>query len=105
MSIWRESPIADKKYLIYPISNTMGGSQSTRKVTVDNENAIQMSQDALDRITAQLNSKVNMMLHYIIFINVTSHCSKINQWYLVNMRQPTSSYNIIQLLSSLHQYL
>lgn len=44
----------------------MGGSQSTRKVTVDNENAIQVSQEALDRIQAQLSSKVNMKLHYII---------------------------------------
>ncbi|KOB78663.1 Uncharacterized protein OBRU01_02023, partial [Operophtera brumata] len=35
----------------------MGGSQSTRKVTVDNENAIQVSQNALDRISAQLASK------------------------------------------------
>lgn len=35
----------------------MGGSQSTRKVTVDNENAIQVSQEALDRIQAQLNAK------------------------------------------------
>lgn len=44
----------------------MGGSQSTRKVTVDNENAIQVSQEALDRINAQLSARVNMMLHYII---------------------------------------
>ncbi|CAB3239615.1 unnamed protein product [Arctia plantaginis] len=35
----------------------MGGSQSTRKVTVDNENAIQVSQEALDRIQSQLNAK------------------------------------------------
>ncbi|XP_026731788.1 uncharacterized protein LOC113496684 [Trichoplusia ni] len=35
----------------------MGGSQSTRKVTVDNENAIQVSQEALDRIQAQLSAK------------------------------------------------
>ncbi|XP_047033019.1 uncharacterized protein LOC124639597 [Helicoverpa zea] len=35
----------------------MGGSQSTRKVTVDNENAIQVSQEALDRIQAQLTAK------------------------------------------------
>ncbi|KAJ8735267.1 hypothetical protein PYW07_006887 [Mythimna separata] len=35
----------------------MGGSQSTRKVTVDNENSIQVSQEALDRIQAQLTSK------------------------------------------------
>ncbi|CAG9796911.1 unnamed protein product [Diatraea saccharalis] len=35
----------------------MGGSQSTRKVTIDNENAIQVSQEALDRIQAQLTSK------------------------------------------------
>lgn len=48
----------------------MGGSQSTRKVTVDNENAIQVSQEALDRIQSQLTAKVNMMFHYIIFINV-----------------------------------
>lgn len=67
----------------------MGGSQSTRKVTVDNENAIQVSQDALDRISAQLASKVNMMLHYIIYINVTSCCRQINQCYLVNKWQPT----------------
>ncbi|XP_047985148.1 uncharacterized protein LOC125225456 [Leguminivora glycinivorella] len=32
----------------------MGGSQSTRKLSVDNENAIQVSQDALERIQAQL---------------------------------------------------
>lgn len=44
----------------------MGGSQSTRKVTIDNENAIQVSQDALDRIQSTLNAKVNMFLHYII---------------------------------------
>lgn len=48
----------------------MGGSQSTRKVTVENENAIQVSQEALDRIQSQLNAQVNMMLHYIISINV-----------------------------------
>ncbi|KAF9803350.1 hypothetical protein SFRURICE_007196 [Spodoptera frugiperda] len=35
----------------------MGGSQSTRKVTVDNENAIQVSQEALDRIQSQLTAK------------------------------------------------
>ncbi|KAL0851557.1 hypothetical protein ABMA28_007345 [Loxostege sticticalis] len=35
----------------------MGGSQSTRKVTVDNENAIQVSQEALDRINAQLSAR------------------------------------------------
>ncbi|CAH0724527.1 unnamed protein product, partial [Brenthis ino] len=35
----------------------MGGSQSTRKLSVDNENAIQVSQEALDRIQAQLNAK------------------------------------------------
>ncbi|XP_049874386.1 uncharacterized protein LOC126372609 [Pectinophora gossypiella] len=34
----------------------MGGSQSSRKLTVDNENAIQVSQEALDRIQAQLNA-------------------------------------------------
>lgn len=44
----------------------MGGSQSTRKLSVENENAIQMSQEALDRISAQISQKVNMMLHYII---------------------------------------
>lgn len=44
----------------------MGGSQSTRKLSVDNENAIQVSQEALNRISAQLSEKVNMMLHYII---------------------------------------
>ncbi|OWR53408.1 uncharacterized protein LOC116779059 [Danaus plexippus] len=35
----------------------MGGSQSTRKLSVDNENAIQVSQEAVDRIQAQINSK------------------------------------------------
>ncbi|KAJ8736643.1 hypothetical protein PYW08_007299 [Mythimna loreyi] len=35
----------------------MGGSQSTRKITVDNENSIQVSQEALDRIQAQLTAK------------------------------------------------
>ncbi|KAM3960896.1 uncharacterized protein ACR2FA_005037 [Aphomia sociella] len=35
----------------------MGGSQSTRKISVDNENAIQVSQEALDRLQAQLNAK------------------------------------------------
>ncbi|XP_053616730.1 uncharacterized protein LOC128678866 isoform X2 [Plodia interpunctella] len=35
----------------------MGGSQSSRKISVDNENAIQVSQEALDRIQAQLNAK------------------------------------------------
>ncbi|CAH0405606.1 unnamed protein product [Chilo suppressalis] len=35
----------------------MGGSQSTRKVTIDNENAIQVSQEALDRIQTQLTGK------------------------------------------------
>ncbi|CAK1544404.1 unnamed protein product [Leptosia nina] len=35
----------------------MGGSQSTRKLSVDNENAIQVSQEALDRIQAQLSAK------------------------------------------------
>ncbi|XP_075992254.1 coiled-coil-helix-coiled-coil-helix domain containing 3 [Anticarsia gemmatalis] len=35
----------------------MGGSQSTRKVTVDNEHAIQVSREALDRIQAQLDAK------------------------------------------------
>ncbi|XP_013191970.1 uncharacterized protein LOC106136079 [Amyelois transitella] len=35
----------------------MGGSQSTRKISVDNENAIQVSQEALDRIQAQLNAQ------------------------------------------------
>lgn len=36
----------------------MGASQSTRKLSVDNDNAIQVSQDALDRIQAQLAAKV-----------------------------------------------
>lgn len=40
----------------------MGGSQSTRKLSVDNENAIQVSQEALDRIQAQLNAKVYTFL-------------------------------------------
>ncbi|KAG6454917.1 hypothetical protein O3G_MSEX008952 [Manduca sexta] len=35
----------------------MGGSQSTRKLSVDNENAIQVSQEAIDRIQAQLQAK------------------------------------------------
>ncbi|XP_072947069.1 uncharacterized protein [Epargyreus clarus] len=35
----------------------MGGSQSTRKLSVDNDNAISVSQEALDRIQAQLNAK------------------------------------------------
>ncbi|XP_045524222.1 uncharacterized protein LOC123714122 [Pieris brassicae] len=35
----------------------MGGSQSTRKLSVDNENAIQVSQEALDRIQSQLSAK------------------------------------------------
>ncbi|CAG4988892.1 uncharacterized protein LOC123701150 [Colias croceus] len=35
----------------------MGGSQSTRKLSVDNDNAIQVSQEALDRIQAQLSAK------------------------------------------------
>ncbi|XP_068626823.1 uncharacterized protein Chchd3 [Battus philenor] len=35
----------------------MGGSQSTRKLSVDNENAIQVSQEAIDRIQAQLTAK------------------------------------------------
>ncbi|XP_034834409.1 MICOS complex subunit MIC19-like [Maniola hyperantus] len=35
----------------------MGGSQSTRKLSVDNENAIQVSQEALDRIQDQLNAR------------------------------------------------
>ncbi|XP_059058408.1 uncharacterized protein LOC131851863 [Achroia grisella] len=35
----------------------MGGSQSTRKISVDNENAIQVSQEALDRIQAQLSAR------------------------------------------------
>lgn len=48
----------------------MGGSQSTRKLSVDNENAIQVSQEALDRIQDQLNARVNMFYHYIIYINV-----------------------------------
>ncbi|KAL4713933.1 hypothetical protein ACJJTC_015587 [Scirpophaga incertulas] len=34
----------------------MGGTQSTRKVTVENENTIQVSQEALNRIQAQLSS-------------------------------------------------
>ncbi|XP_004926237.1 uncharacterized protein LOC101739222 [Bombyx mori] len=35
----------------------MGSSQSARKLSVDNENAIQVSQEAIDRIQAQLNAK------------------------------------------------
>ncbi|CAH2049921.1 unnamed protein product, partial [Iphiclides podalirius] len=35
----------------------MGGSQSTRKITVDNENAIQVSQEAINRIQEQLSAK------------------------------------------------
>ncbi|KAI8438040.1 hypothetical protein MSG28_010692 [Choristoneura fumiferana] len=35
----------------------MGGSQSTRKLSVDNENSIQVSQEALERIQAQLAAK------------------------------------------------
>lgn len=38
----------------------MGASQSTRKLSVDNENTIQVSQEALDRIQAQLASRVNI---------------------------------------------
>lgn len=38
----------------------MGGSQSTRKLSVDNENAIQVSQDALERIQSQLAARVNI---------------------------------------------
>ncbi|XP_041975176.1 MICOS complex subunit MIC19 [Aricia agestis] len=34
----------------------MGGSQSTRKLSVDNDNAIQVSQEALDRIQSQLSA-------------------------------------------------
>lgn len=44
----------------------MGSSQSARKLSVDNENAIQVSQEAIDRIQAQLNAKVNILLNYII---------------------------------------
>lgn len=43
----------------------MGGSQSTRKLSVDNENAIQVSQEALDRIQAQLSAKVILFKYYI----------------------------------------
>lgn len=39
----------------------MGSSQSARKLTVDNENAIQVSQEALDRIQAQLSSRVSIV--------------------------------------------
>lgn len=38
----------------------MGGQQSTRKVTVDNDNAIQVSQEALERIQTQLAAQVNI---------------------------------------------
>lgn len=44
----------------------MGATQSTRKISVDNENAIQVSQEALDRIQAQLSAKVNILPNYII---------------------------------------
>lgn len=37
----------------------MGGQQSTRKVTVDNDNAIQVSQEAIERIQTQLAAQVN----------------------------------------------
>ncbi|XP_045537447.1 uncharacterized protein LOC106713903 [Papilio machaon] len=35
----------------------MGGSQSTRKISVENENAIQVSQEAIDRIQERLAAK------------------------------------------------
>ncbi|KAG7310850.1 hypothetical protein JYU34_003681 [Plutella xylostella] len=37
----------------------MGGSQSTRKLSVDNDNSIQVSQEALDRIQSQLAAKAS----------------------------------------------
>lgn len=49
----------------------MGGSQSTRKISVDNDNSIQVSQEALERIQAQLAAKVMIILNYIIYINVS----------------------------------
>lgn len=54
----------------------MGGSQSTRKISVDNENAIQVSQEAIDRIQERLATKVIMFLHYIILSMSRSAQSK-----------------------------
>lgn len=62
----------------------MGGSQSTRKLSVDNENAIQVSQEAVDRIQAQINSKVSMFFNYIIYINVMYIKQNITQIFVLS---------------------
>lgn len=58
----------------------MGGSQSTRKLSVDNENAIQVSQEALDRIQAQLNAKVYtfLTLHNLHQCHVLKQYTNLN---------------------------
>lgn len=57
----------------------MGSSQSARKLTVDNENAIQVSQEALDRIQAQLSSKVSIVSSLHNFISMSSPHNQNNK--------------------------
>lgn len=88
----------------------MGSSQSARKLTVDNENAIQVSQDALDRIQAQLNSRVSIVSALHNFISMSSlriQNSKLfarttiplNIPLLTINKQPYKIYRLVYLIS------
>lgn len=63
----------------------MGGSQSTRKISVDNDNSIQVSQEALERIQAQLAAKVMIILNYIIYINFSQIKQTVPELCLPNL--------------------